>query len=166
MRVWRSTAGGLVGALAAFTIVLLARWLLSDDSDLFPLLTGIPFYGTGGMALIGACAVELLIGGAAAPLYALVFEWTAWLPGWRIGAVMGLVHAGVAGLVIGFLPLLHPEPSPWTVPGAFLSFQGWGMVCALVFAHLAYGAIVGAHYRPVRPMQRSAVYWRETYPGV
>jgi hypothetical protein len=167
MRLGRSTAGGMVGALAAFTIVLLARWLLGEDSDLFPLLTGIPFYGAEGPALIGAIAVELLIGGAIAPLYALIFQRATLRAGWRIGAVLGLVHAGVAGLVIGFLPLLQSDPSPWTVPGAFLSFQGWGMGLALVFSHLAYGAIVGASYRLAtrRAGQLTAVYWRETYPG-
>ena len=167
MQVWRSVSGGMLGAVAALAIIVASRWLSPDDSDVLPLLGGIPLYGAHGSSLLVSGVLQLIIGAVSSLLYALVFEYIMSWADWKLGGTLGLMHAAVGGLVVAYLPLLHTDPSPRTVPGAFLSFLGWGMVLAFLAAHVVYGAIVGAWYGSLRRIvsQRSEVRWRELYPG-
>jgi hypothetical protein len=167
MKLRRAVGGGIIGAAAAFGVLLAGRWLRWLKGDTTVLLGGIPVYGVSGLARGGAFALQLLIGAMTALLYALVFEFVTGRAGWLLGSVLGAAHAALAGIVIGFLPLLLSQPAPETVPGAFLG--SWGSFAALAFisAHLAYGLLVGAWYGATArgaAYRDTGVRWREVYP--
>ena len=82
--------------------------------------------------------------------------------GWLFGALLGLVHAALAGgvLMTVLLPAIHPRMgTPWSdaedtplleSPGFLLMNYGSRTVIFTVLGHIAYGAIVGgftAHLR-------------------
>jgi hypothetical protein len=95
-------------------------------------------------------------------LFSLVYvgAFHAWGgPTWWKGALIGLVHAGfvlAAGLPV--LPGLHPRMAserrgPTVVrqlepPGFFGLNYGYRTPLSIVLAHLAFGIILGAFYRP------------------
>jgi len=78
---------------------------------------------------------------------------------WWLGALMGLAHAAFVLIVV--LPLLPgghsrmaseytgPRPTPLLEPPGFLGINyGYQTPLATVVAHLAYGTVLGAFYRP------------------
>lgn len=107
-------------------------------------LTGLsPGRGTFAIGLV----MHLTICGLCAHLYAIVFEHLAHRAGALTGAIASIVHAMIAGLVIGALPAIHPQmPEVLASPGPFLSHFGDLAVAMFVIAHALFGAIVGTIY--------------------
>lgn len=89
-------------------------------------------------------------------LYVWAFEWLG-LATWWLGAMGGLVHAGVI-LTLGMatLPYVHPHmaterqgptPTEWLQPPGFLGMNyGRRTVYVALVAHAIYGAILGGFY--------------------
>jgi len=155
---WRSSAlWGFVG-----TVVLTG--LLAGSQGLGLTRMNIPFMlGTMVTAdrdrakLIGF-AMHVVNGWLFALVYAAAFE--SWRRAtWWLGALIGLVHAlFVLAAAIPVLPSIHPRmaseqhgPTPTRQlepPGFLASHYGRRTPASVVLAHLLYGAILGAFYRP------------------
>jgi hypothetical protein len=107
---------------------------------------------------IAGTAMHLFNGVVFAGGYALMFERFR-RAGWLVGAALGVTH-GVAVLV-GFIPVVQevhprmadedegPDPTPMLQPPGFLALNyGRETPLTTIAAHVVYGAIVGAAYRP------------------
>lgn len=165
MRIWRSVAGGTVGAATALVLTLATRWI-GPASDVVPLLGGIPLELSEAPSLGRLLLAELLLGIVSAFGYAAVFELVLHRAGFVTGMVLGSLHAVAAGFVAAYLPLLAPDPAPRTVPGAFFSFHGWRAIAAFFALHVAFGAAVGVLYRVSPRRTPPPVRWRELHPVV
>ncbi len=100
--------------------------------------------------------LHLMNGWVFALLYAWGFEWLG-LATWWLGALGGLVHAGVV-LTLGMatLPYVHPHmaterqgptPTRWLQPPGFLGMNyGRRTLYVALLAHAVYGAILGGFY--------------------
>jgi len=94
-------------------------------------------------ALVGASswvvgfALYLLIGGAVALIYAVIFEWAFNQAGVGPGLLLGAWHTIVAGFVW----------ASTSDPGRFWVHFGAGGIAALFLVHFVYGGIVGGMYR-------------------
>ena len=166
---WRgSTLWGFVG-----TVVLTG--LLSGCQGLGLTRMNIPFMlGTIATTdrdrakLIGF-GMHLVNGWLFALLYAAAFE--SWRRAtWWLGALIGLVHAlFVLAAAIPILPSLHPRmaseqhgptPTRQLEPPGFLALHyGRRTPLSVVLAHLCYGAVLGAFYRPSRSERDSRQGW-------
>ncbi|WP_051478728.1 hypothetical protein [Arthrobacter sp. H5] len=96
-------------------------------------------------------------------LYALVLTVLNVSPGnaWWAGAIVGLVHGLIAGLVMPMMPLVHPRMSrsgraentpadPDSVelqaPGLFAKNYGGATPAGLVMAHIIFGLVTALVY--------------------
>jgi hypothetical protein len=143
---------GVVGALALTILTAVGRGLgLPIDFELLlGTLVGLP---PGAGAWLLGLLIHLLDGAAFGLLYAWGFH-ALGRRGIAVGVAFGLVHAVVAGLVIGGLPAIHPlVPTKIPAPGPFLANFGRAGVAAGFGLHLVYGVIVGALYAPAGMIQ-------------
>jgi len=102
-------------------------------------------------------AIHFCNGWIIAFLYAAFFHGLGYAS-WWLGAGMGLAHAiFVLVVVFPLLPEVHPrmasefhgpEPTRLLEPPGFLALNyGYQTPLATVFAHIAYGMVLGAFYR-------------------
>jgi len=132
MHAGRAFVAGIAGALVMTLVMLWFRTLgspLGIESRLAMLL-GTRVWAVG-------FAAHLLIGGALAVVYALVFEYVLHQSGIGVGLILGAYNTIFAGFV-------------WAAlggPGAFWGGVGPLGTIALFLSHLAYGAVVGGLYR-------------------
>jgi hypothetical protein len=90
-------------------------------------------------------ASQLVNGALFAEGYRLAFAALRITPSWQRGAVMGLGHGVLAGVVLAAVPPLHPRvPEQVPPPGAFMRHHGAGAAAMLVALHVLYGGLVGA----------------------
>lgn len=135
---------GVVGSLAMTILMALVRGFrlsaLNFEMVLGTLLNGTPGPGAWSLGWIW----HLVNGGVFALLYAAAFRATGrWGAG--AGAVFGIFHWVIAGIVLGLLPMFHPLiPAVMAPPGYFALDLGAGAFIILLAEHLIYGAIVGA----------------------
>jgi len=123
-----------------------------------PYILGTMFTPDRDRAKVVGLGVHLLNGWLFALVYAAAFR--SWHRAtWWLGAAIGLVHAlFVLVAALPLLPGLHPRmaseqhgptPTRQLEPPGFLALNyGRGTPLAVLLAHLAYGAILGAFYRP------------------
>jgi hypothetical protein len=138
MQYVRAFAGGVVGGVTALSVLAAARLagvpvnltLALEETAGVPL--GAPPWFTGfGEALLLAGIVGLLYGG--------IFEHTRVTASWRRGAILGVVHASLTGLLLALVPAVDRFPAP----GFFMVNLGIAGVLLEIGVHLVYGAIVG-----------------------
>jgi len=159
---WRRALA--IGALAGVVVIVLMSVvapLLGIDADLCaPVGAALGF--TDHAALAG-CIAQLVVGAIGALVYAAVFELvthraTSWL-----GLLIGVGHACLAGLGVGFLFVWRQSLDGVSVPGGFMLFRGAWAGVVLIIAHVAYGTLIGAMYGPVRRRRRDRpLAWRES----
>jgi hypothetical protein len=101
--------------------------------------------------------IHVAVGVTLAFVYALVFEQVG--ATWWIGGIIGAVHAlfVLAGLM-PVLPAIHPRMASETAgpdqlrqlqpPGFFALHYGRRTMALVLASHVAYGAVLGAFYRP------------------
>lgn len=123
-----------------------------------PYLLGTMFTPDRDKARLIGTGLHLLNGWAFAFIYAATFE-ALHRATWWLGALAGLIHASFV-LVVGMpvLPAIHPrmanEQQGPTVtrrlepPGFMAKHYGLRTPVSVVFAHIIYGAILGAFYSP------------------
>jgi len=113
-----------------------------------PRLLGLMVVGPEYSVLVYALglALHLTMGAVFGVLYALNLDMLGLAPtvGW--GAFCGLVHGGIAGLMMGAMPNVHPrmgpgQPAP--TPGLFGKDLGAMVPAGLVALHVVFGAAVG-----------------------
>lgn len=154
-------AGILLAGFAA-TIVLSTTMAAGQGLGFtrmsIPFLVGTIFTPARDRAMVVGFLVHSLNGLIFAVLYALIFD-ALENATWWLGAGIGLVHA-LFVLTVGMtlLPGLHPHmvseyfgptPNRLLQPPGFLALHyGRRTPIVTIVAHVLYGAIVGAFYRP------------------
>jgi hypothetical protein len=152
--IWGALAGGLVGTIVLTTTLRAASELGLTRMDL-PFLLGTAVTPDRARAKLIGYALHFVFGLAFALVYWTVFAATGVSSVW-IGALLGLVHALFVGtaLVSVILPVVHPRmgtgfdaagDAPLLEPPGFMLVNyGRQTQLAMIVAHIAYGAIVGA----------------------
>jgi hypothetical protein len=149
---------GFVGTVVLTTVMSGAQGLgLSRMS--IPFVLGTMITPNRDRAPLIGFLIHLVNGWLFAFLYAFAFEsWNRAV--WWLGAGVGLVHGlAVVVVLLPLLPGLHPrmasehrgpEPTRALEPPGFLGLN-YGRRTPLIalLAHVVYGAILGAFYRPM-----------------
>lgn len=158
---WRRAL--IIGALAGAVVIVLMSVvapLFGIDADLcLPVGAALGF--TDWTAVAG-CIAQLVVGALGALVYAAVFEFVTHRATWWLGMLIGVGHACLAGIGVGFLFVWRQPVDGVMVPGGFMLFRGPWAAVVLVVAHVVYGTIVGAAYGPVRrPSRKASIAWRD-----
>jgi hypothetical protein len=152
--IWGALVGGVVGTIVLTTTLRAASELGLTRMDL-PFLLGTAVTPDRARAKLIGYALHFVFGIVFALGYWAVFAATG-VSGVWIGALLGLVHALFAGtaLVSVVLPVVHPRmgtgfdaagDAPLLEPPGFMLVNyGRQTQLAMIVAHIAYGAIVGA----------------------
>jgi hypothetical protein len=152
--IWGALVGGVVGTIVLTTTLRAASELGLTRMDL-PFLLGTAVTPDRARAKLIGYALHFVFGLVFALGYWAVFAATG-VSGVWIGALLGLVHALFAGtaLVSVVLPVVHPRmgtgfdaagDAPLLEPPGFMLVNyGRQTQLAMIVAHIAYGAIVGA----------------------
>lgn len=149
MKTGKAFWAGVVGGIAMVILIWMARTFMGMQMNL-SMMIGTMFLPAGPAAWILGFIVHLVISGLIALIYAWGFENVKHKAGVWLGVAFSLIHATIAGLVMGMVPAMHPRiPEMMPAPGFFLSRMGAMGVIALFVLHFVYGGIVGAMYRPV-----------------
>jgi uncharacterized membrane protein YeaQ/YmgE (transglycosylase-associated protein family) len=97
---------------------------------------------------------HVMVGGLAGVAYGKLFT-VVGESGWLPGVVIGIAHGLFAGLMLGFVPLIHPlVPERIADPGPFLASMSTLTALVFVALHALFGAIVGELYQPLRVATR------------
>jgi magnesium-transporting ATPase (P-type) len=150
MKLERVISAGIIGCVVVLALVWLAGYFAGADADLVALTAATVFGRVAAGTWIAGFAIQLVLAFVASAVYAALFEWVTLRSGLLIGLVIGIPHAVVAGLAVGFLPgdrLLGAGIAP---PGAFFEYRGVWCLVAFIAAHLIFGCIVGAMYGATR----------------
>jgi hypothetical protein len=152
--IWGAIVGGLVGTIVLTTTLRAASELGLTRMDL-PFLLGTAVTPDRARAKLIGYVLHFVSGIVFALGYWAVFAATGVSGAW-IGALLGLVHGLFAGtaLVSVLLPVVHPRmgtgfdaagDAPLLEPPGFMLVNyGRQTQLAMIVAHIAYGAIVGA----------------------
>lgn len=152
--IWGALAGGFVGTIVLTTTLRAAGELGLTRMDL-PFLLGTAVSEDRVRAKLIGYALHFVFGFLFALGYWAVFT-AIGESGVLLGALLGLVHALFAGtaLVSVILPAVHPRmgtgfdaagDAPLLEPPGFMLVNyGRQTQVAMIVAHIAYGAIVGA----------------------
>lgn len=148
MRAGQAFGAGVVGGIAMSIAMWLAR-MMGMHVDI-SMTWGTMFLPAGSAAWILGFVIHLIVSGLFALGYAWAFENITHHAGAWTGVLFSLVHTVIAGIFLGFLPMMHPRiPEAMPAPGWFMSNQGAMGVIGLFVLHAIYGAVVGAMYHPV-----------------
>jgi hypothetical protein len=165
MKPGRAVAAGIVGCGAVLLVVWFAGEVTGVDGDLVALSSAAVFGRVTTVSWLAGLIVQLAVGIVAAIVYATIFEWVTRRGGPLIGSIIGIPHAMVAGLVVGFLPGARLIDAGIAPPGAFLEYRGAWCIAAFIAAHIAFGWIAGAVYGSSRNrVATSGRVWREIPP--
>jgi hypothetical protein len=151
--IWGALAGGAIGTIVLTSGLRLAQELGWTRMDI-PLLLGTVFTDSRSRAMLIGTTIHFVNGLLFALGYYAVFR-AVDQAGWAFGAILGVVHASLAGglLVTLLLPAVHPRMgTPWSdaeetplleAPGFLLLNYGRRTALWTLLGHVAYGAIVG-----------------------
>jgi hypothetical protein len=154
-----ATLWGFVATMILTGLISAGQGLGLTRLDL-PYILGSLFTPNRDRAKVVGTGIHLVNGWMFAGIYAVIFE-SLRRSGWWLGACMGLTQAAVllaAGLRL--LPSVHPRmaseergptPTRQLEPPGFLGLNyGHRTPVAVILAHVAYGTVLGAFYRPRR----------------
>ncbi len=141
---------GFLGAIAALIVEIVSTRILGVDVNLSTLIGALLVDQIGAGPWILGAAVQIVLGLIAGIIYAAIFEWITHRASWWIGLLIGIGHAAIAGLALGYLTLLRGPTRAFIPTGSFLIYHGAWAVVLVIVAHVTYGAVVGATYGPVR----------------
>lgn len=162
-RLWRTTMefdigravlGGLVGTIAMTLIMMMGTRMMGIEMDM-PMTLGTMFFPRGTAAWALGLMAHLMMGIVFFIIYAALisaFGIHSAVAGWT--ALFGAIHALIAGMAFGMMPMLHPrmatEPSAGTgqilAPGVMGMRLGKMAPMAIVAVHVTYGLVGGAIY--------------------
>jgi hypothetical protein len=146
-------AGGFLGTLVLTTVLRAASELHVTRMDL-PFLLGSAVTDHRTRAKVVGYILHLGMGMLFAAGYAVFFI-AVGRSGWMLGALLGALHAVLAGTVLVnvLLPIVHPRMgTPETAanevvliepPGFMMLNYGRNTAAVTLLAHIAYGAIIG-----------------------
>lgn len=148
MKAGKAFAAGIIGAAVMSVLMWVAR-IMGMQANL-EMILGTMITDPGSSAWMIGFVIHLMMGGIFGLIYGWIFEHLTHRSGWLLGGGIGLVHAVVAGIFMGMVPLIHPRmPSPVVPPGAFMSHLGMMGPVAVFMLHFVFGAIVGGMYGTV-----------------
>jgi hypothetical protein len=151
--VWSSLAGGFAGTLVLTTMARAASELGFTRMDL-PFLLGTAVTDNRRKAKAIGYAFHFVLGIVFALAYGAFFDVIGW-SSWRLGAVIGALHAlFIATVLVNLLlPSVHPrmgtpetgasEVTLLEPPGFLMLNYGRNTFVVTLAAHMVYGAIVG-----------------------
>ncbi len=159
MKGHRSLLPGFAGTVVLTSLLAASQGMGLTRINL-PFLLGTMFTPDRERARLVGFGVHLANGWLFAAIYAATFERMRRAT-WWFGAAIGLVHALFVLLAaMPALPSLHPRmaseeqgptPTRQLQPPGFMALNyGRRTPVSVVAAHLAYGAILGLLYRPLR----------------
>lgn len=155
MNAARAAWAGAIGAVVMTVIMFIARAAgmgVNLELVLGSFFTASVDTGTWILGFV----LHVLLGVIFGLVYAWVFERVLHRADWQAGVGVGLVHSVIMGVLLAFVPPLHPIVGETITPhGAFLVNLGVIGVVAFVLLHLIYGGIVGAVYAPVAIERRA-----------
>lgn len=156
----RAIISGAVAGVVVIVIMSLLAPLAGVDADLcVPIGAALGFQN---YMVAAGCVAQIVIGAIAGIVYAFVFEYVTGRAGWWVGVLIGIGHACIAGLGVGYLFVYRPPVEGVSVPGGFMLFRGVWAAAILVVAHIIFGAIVGASYgRAIHNVQSEPLVWRD-----
>jgi hypothetical protein len=154
IKVGRAFVGGLAGALAVSAATGILR-LLGVPINLELLVGSMLLGAIGPVVWLVGLGILIAAGGIAGIVYGVIFEHGMGAAGAGVGTTIGAVHAVFSGILMAFVPALHPlVPGTLAAPGPFLLGLGaWGVLLFLAL-HFMFGAIVGSHYGATRAEPR------------
>ena len=153
MNTSRAFVAGVVGGVVMSIFLAMARFMGMPAN--LEMIEGTMLMDPGPVAWILGFVMHLVLSGLIALVYAWGFEHVTHRAGWLVGAGFGILHAIIAGMVMGMMPMIHPRmPSPVMPPGAFMSHLGLMGPIAVFMLHMIYGAVVGRMYAPVTESAR------------
>ena len=162
MKARRTLGAGLAGGILVIAIVRGAGWASGAQADLCLLLGTVLTGDTNSMAWIVGCVGQLVIAGAAAVVYAVLFERVMNRAGAVIGVLIAIPHVVIAGLAVGFLPGARLLDAGIAPPGAFMEYRGTVVLAGFVVAHIVFGAVMGVSYGDPRHVVRApGRVWRD-----
>ncbi len=148
MNARKAFSAGVAGGAVMTAVTWAARTTLGMPMNLEMMEGTMLVQPPSGVAWTVGLLMHLMISGLIGLAYAWGFERATHRAGPLVGAGFGVVHAVVAGVMMGMVPAIHPLiPEQMPAPGAFLSNIPMGVV-ALFMLHVIYGAVVGAIYKP------------------
>lgn len=146
MRAGRAILFGIIGAAAMSVLCAVVR-ALGLPIRLELILGTATGMAPGGTAFAVGLLIHLAIGATFGLIYGALFERVWDHGGVGTGMILGVIHASIVGMAVGFTPQFHPHvPSSIADPGPYFANVGVGGVIAFFAVHLLYGAIVGGGY--------------------
>lgn len=156
-------AGALVGT-AVLTAIMEGAQARRLTRMSLPYLLGTMLTERRALIRIAGTLTHFCIGALFAAGYGLLFQ-RAGRAGWRLGSAVGALHGGV--VLVAMIPIVQevhprmaeedegPDPTPMLQPPGFLGMH-YGVQTPVItmLAHVVYGGIVGALYRPT-PAKRT-----------
>lgn len=159
---WPAVLAGFVGTLVMTALIVVMRAAGKTRMDMV-LLLGSMFTGRKPLARAIGLVMHLGVMGAVVfgSIYAFLFAvlGTAPAAAWWVGAIIGILHGLVVGLLMPMVPMVHPrmeghangnggsadgvELAP---PGLFARNYGGMTPVGLVMAHMLFGLVVGLVY--------------------
>ncbi len=145
----KAIVAGLIAGIAGTILLALGR-VIGIPINLGLMLGTMLGLAPGPSTWFVGFIIHLVVSAILGILYAAGFEYITHRSGVGIGIGFSILHILVAGLLMGAIPMMHPMiPEVMAAPGAFLAYRGPAGVLMFLVLHLAFGAIVGAMYRPV-----------------
>lgn len=145
---------GLVGTLAMTAAMVMGSRMMGIQMDM-PTTLGTMVFPKGPIAWVAGLMMHLMLGVVFFIVYAALFrgfDIHTSVAGWSV--LFGGVHAMLAGMAFGMMPMLHPRmvASPVSLPGAIPAPGFFGVKLgamapmAIVAVHALYGVVGGAIY--------------------
>ena len=154
IEVGRAVLSGIVGT-AAMTLAMLMGGLVMGMKMDMPMTLGTMLSPKGSGAWTAGLMMHLGMGIAFFLIYAVLFDGfgiSSAIAGWS--ALLGVIHASIAGVAFGMMPMVHPrmargaDVAAGHVPAPGLMARNMGMMGVVAFfgAHALFGAVAGAVY--------------------
>ncbi|SFQ72855.1 hypothetical protein SAMN05421810_11518 [Amycolatopsis arida] len=154
---WAALVAGFTGGLVMSAMMAIMRAAGTTEMNMM-YLQGTMFTAKRGAAMaIGAVMHLVVISGAIlGSVYALLFTWlnVSAASAWWVGALFGIVHGILGGLMMAGVPAVHPRMGKGDTggavalkePGLFAKNYGSATPAGVLATHVLYGLVLGAVY--------------------
>jgi hypothetical protein len=154
---WPAALAGFCGGLAMSAMMALMRAAGKTEMDMMYLQGSMVTTKRGPAMAIGAITHLVVLSGIVlGSVYALLFSWLDISAGnaWWVGALFGVVHGILGGLLMGMVHTIHPRmgsadasgAATLKAPGLFARNYGRATPPGVMMTHIAYGLVLGLVY--------------------
>jgi hypothetical protein len=154
---WPAALAGLVGGIVMSAMIVMMRVAGKTEMDMM-YMQGTMFTAKRGPAMVIGAVMHLVVMSAIVlgSVYALLFDWLDISAGnaWWVGALFGVAHGILGGLVMAMMPAIHPRMGAadssgavtLKAPGPFGRNYGSATPPGMLMGHVIYGLVLGAVY--------------------